>query len=201
MRTASLRKGELFSTRSPHQSRETIVSFDTARLGIKPVLLIALPGELLLDGPGLRPHRRIFDRDDVFERSWPRARPALDQMQVLARALKISLRAEVRHVDDERVTLPVTTRVTVPLADMGRQVRTAVHDDVALPPLPLTDVVEDRDAAGRLHDPAEAAGRGPKLRQPAGQAAVRQRAILRTVMPVHARRVVAGRGLREPRRG
>src|SRR5215471_18390649 len=144
MRTASLRKGELFSTRSPHQSRETIVSFDAARLVIKPVLLIALPGELLLDGPGLGPHRRIFDRHHVFERGWPSAPPALDQMHVLARALKIRLRAEVRHVDDERVTLPVTTGVTVPLANMCRQVRTPIHDDVALPPLPLTHIVEDR---------------------------------------------------------
>src|SRR6266853_546363 len=143
---------------------------------------------------------RAIRRTDVFERGWPGARPALDQMQVLARALIVRLRAEVRHVDNERITLPVTTRVTVPLADIGRQVRTSVHDDVALPPLPLADVVEDRDAARCLHDPAEAAGRAPKLRQPAGEAAVRQRIVLRTVMAIHARRVVARRKLRESRR-
>src|SRR5262249_44597006 len=99
VRTSTLRIGELFRARSPHQPREAIISFDAARLVIKPVLLIALPGELLLDGPGLRPHRRIFDRDDIFERGRSGTRPPLDQVQVLTRALKIRLRAEVRHVD------------------------------------------------------------------------------------------------------
>src|SRR5262249_30206070 len=155
--TSSLRKGELFRARSPHQSRQTVVSFDAARLIIKSVLLVALPGELLADRPGLRPHRRIFDRGNVLKRGRPGARPALDQMQVLARALVVRLRAEVRYVDNERIPFPVTSRVTVPLAHIGRQVRTFVHDDVALPPLPLTYVVEDRDAARRLHDPAKAA--------------------------------------------
>src|SRR5215470_1789794 len=151
MRTSAFRVGELFRARSPHQSRETIVSFDAARLVIKPVVLITLPGELLADGPRLSPHRRIFHGDDIFERGWPGARPALDKVQVFARPLKICLRAEV-----------------------GRQVRTAAHDDVALPSLALTYIVEDRDAARRLHDPAKAAGRAAELRQPAGQAPVRQ---------------------------
>src|SRR5258707_15076932 len=115
MRTSSLRKGELFRTRSPHQSRQTIVSFDAAGLVIKSVLLIALLGELLAGSPGLSPHRRIFDRDNVLERGRPGARPALDQMQVPARALKVRLRTEVRHLDNERIPFPVTTRVTVPL--------------------------------------------------------------------------------------
>src|SRR5262249_39276481 len=136
MRTPSLGKGELFRTRSPHQSRQTVVSFDAAGLVIKSVLLIALPAELLADSPGLGPHRRFFDRGNVLERGRPGARPPLDQMQVLPRALKVRLRAEVRHVDDERIPFPVTTGVTVPLADIGRQVRTSVHNDVALPPLP-----------------------------------------------------------------
>src|ERR1700674_3174019 len=65
---STLRKGDLFHARSPHQPRETIVSFDAARLVIKSVLLIALPGERLPGGPWPRPHRRIFDRYSVFER-------------------------------------------------------------------------------------------------------------------------------------
>src|SRR5258708_22064745 len=121
-------------------------------------------------------------------------------MQVLARALKVRLRAEVRHVDNERIPFPMTMGVTVPLADIGRQVRTSVHDDVALPPLPLTYVVEDRDGARRLHDPAKAAGWAAKFRQPAGEAAVRQLAVLRTVMAIHARRVVARSKFRHSRR-
>src|SRR5882757_8301288 len=125
----------------------------------------------------------------------------LDQMQVLAGALVVGLRTEVRHIDHERVALPVAARVAVPLADAARQVRTSVHDDVALPALTLAHIVEYRDAARRLHDPAEAAGRGTEFRQSAGQAAIRQRAILRTIVSVHPRRVVAGRRLGEPWRG
>ncbi len=65
----------------------------------------------------------------------------------------------------------------------------AVHDDIALPPLALTHVVEDRDAAWRLHDLAEAAAeRGAKFGQPAGQAALGQRGILRTIVAINARR-------------
>src|SRR5262245_48940417 len=104
-------------------------------------------------------------------------------MQVLARAEKIGLRAKVRHVNHQRIALPAATRIAKPLADLGRQVRTSVHGDVALPPLPLAYVVEDRDAAGCLHDPAEApAVRGSKFGQSAGQTAVVQPTVLRTVM-------------------
>src|SRR5437870_59253 len=175
------------------QPREAIVSLDTARLVIKSVLLVALPGELLLDGPGPSPHRRIFDRDDVFKRGRAGARPALEQMQVLARALIIRLRTEVRHVDHEGIALPMATRVAIPLADVGRQVRTSVHDDVALPALPLAHVIEDRDATGRLHDPAEAADSTSELGEPAGQATLRRRTVLRTIVAIHARGVVARR--------
>src|SRR5258706_1245921 len=93
----------------------------------------------------------------------------------------------------------MTTRVAVPLADIGRQMRAPVHDDVALPSLPLTHVVEHRNAAWCLDDTPEADA--SKLRQPGGQAAVLQRAVLRTIESVHARGVVARRKLRESRRG
>src|SRR4051812_46729364 len=74
--------------------------------------------------------------------------------------------------------------------------RAAVHHDVALPALALPDVVVHGDAARRLHDPSEAAAAvaGAELRQPDGQAAVRQCAILGAIVPVHACGVVA-RGL------
>ena len=92
-------------------------------------------------------------------------------------------------------------RVAEPLADAGRQVRASVHHDAALPALALTHVIGDGDAARRLHDPAEAAAAvaGAELGQPDGQAAVRQRAVLRIVVAVHARGVVAGRTLVAPR--
>src|SRR5262249_22204525 len=81
---STFRKGEVLNARSAQQPREAIVSFEAARLVIDSVLLVALLGELLLYGPRPRPHRRIFDGRDVFERVWPGPRPALDQVQVLA---------------------------------------------------------------------------------------------------------------------
>jgi len=92
--------------------------------------------------------------------------------------------------------------VAEPLADASRQMGDPVHDDIALPALPLTDVIEYRDAAGRLHDAAEAAAEcGAKLGQPARQATLRQTAILRTVIAVHALGVVARRKVGAARRG
>src|SRR5712671_2222940 len=82
--TSSLREGELFDAPATQQPRKAKVSFDAARLVIKSVLLVALLGELFLDGPGLRPHGRIFDRDLVFERRRAGPREALDQVQVFA---------------------------------------------------------------------------------------------------------------------
>src|SRR5262249_12630576 len=184
--TASLCKGELFDPPSMQQPRETKVSFDAARLGVNSVLLIALSAELLLGGPRPCPHSRVFDSDVVCERVRPRRRPTLDQVQVFTRPLEVGLRAEIRYVDDEGAALPVSARVAIPLTDAGRQVRAPTHDDVALPPLALTDVVEDGDAARGLHDAAEAANTAAELRQPGGQAAVGRRAILRTLMAVHA---------------
>src|ERR1700678_2722715 len=127
--TSSLRKGALFHTPSMQQPRQAIVSFDAARLVINSVLLVALPGELLLGRPWPRPHGRIFDRDRVLEGLWPGARPALDQVQVLARPLEIGFRTEVGHVDHKRIALPMAARVAVPLTDAGRQMGAPVHDN------------------------------------------------------------------------
>jgi hypothetical protein len=55
-------------------------------------------------------------------------------------------------------------RVTVPLTYVGRRMGASVHDDVALPALALPYVIEDRDAARRLHDPTEAADPAAKRR-------------------------------------
>src|SRR5260370_13968009 len=76
-----------------------------------------------------------------------------------------------------------------------------VRDNIALPPLPLTHVVEHGDAARRLHDPAETAGGAAKLKQSKGQAAHRQRTVLRTIVAIETPGVVARRRLRAARRG
>src|SRR5205809_879274 len=59
VRTTSFRKRGLFYAPSMQQPREAVVSFDAARLGIDSVIRVALPGELLLDGPWPPPHCRI----------------------------------------------------------------------------------------------------------------------------------------------
>src|SRR5712692_3217947 len=75
--------------------------------------------------------------------------------------------------------------------------RTPVHDDVTLPPLPLARVVEHRDAAGRLHDPLEPAKVGYHGRH----APIRQTAVFRTVEAILACDVVKGRRVVIPWRG
>src|SRR5215475_7437886 len=106
-------------------------------------------------------------------------------MEVLARALKIGFGAEIGDVDHQRIAFPMAARIAVPLADIGRQVRRPVHDDVALPPLSLAHIVEYCDSARRLNDPAKAPAEiGAEFWQAAGQAALRKRCILRTVNPV-----------------
>src|SRR5260370_41718246 len=101
------------------QPRETKVAFEAARPGIQSILLVALSAELLLDGPRPRPHGWIFDRDLVREGPWPGARPALDQMQVLARSKHVGFRTEVGHGDPKRVALPLASRVAEPLPPSG----------------------------------------------------------------------------------
>src|ERR1700692_716350 len=61
VRASSLRKGALFHAPSMQQPWQAIVALDAARLVINSVVLVALPGELLLDGPRPSPHGRIFD--------------------------------------------------------------------------------------------------------------------------------------------
>jgi hypothetical protein len=102
IRTPSLGEGKLLDPPSMQQPGQTKVSLDAARLRVNSVLRIALAGELLLGGPGPCPHRWIFDSYLVGKRARPRPRPTLDQVQVFTRPLEVGLRAEIRHVDDER---------------------------------------------------------------------------------------------------
>src|SRR5258708_12081740 len=139
-----------------HDSRETTVSLNAARLVIKSVIGVALPGELLLASPRPRPRSRILSGHDVFERRRPGPCPTHHQVQVLPRTLVIGLGTEVRHVDHERIALPAAARVAIPLADVGRQVRAPVHHNASLPSLALTHVVGNRHAPRPLHDPPEA---------------------------------------------
>src|SRR4051794_10507306 len=85
---------------------------------------------------------------------------------------------------------------------MGWQVWPSIHDDVALPALTLTNVVEDRNPGGRLHDAAKttAAVSGAEFRQSDSQTTVRQRAILGAIVAIHAGCVVTNGTFCTPRR-
>src|SRR5690349_12036544 len=135
----SLAPGErfVFEPRVVHNCGETVISFPAARFDIDAVFFFALLGEILFHSPGPRPHRGIFDRHLIGERLWAGARPALDEMQILARAAVISLWTEICHINNQRVTFPMAARIAKPLPDAGRQMRTAVHHDIALPSLAL----------------------------------------------------------------
>src|SRR5215470_18134834 len=85
IRTTSLRKRKVFHPPSMEQTGKALIAFDAARLGVESILLVTLSREFLLDGPGPGPHSRIFDRDLIGKGHWPRARPSLNEMQVLAR--------------------------------------------------------------------------------------------------------------------
>ena len=89
-------------------------------LSVDPIRLVALHLELLDDGPRSCPHRRIIHRDDYLERLRTGAGPTFDEMQILSRPLKIGLVTEVCDVNDQRLALPMRTRVPPPLTDIGR---------------------------------------------------------------------------------
>src|SRR5581483_1650015 len=199
IRTLALSKGLFGHALSAHQTGGSVVSFDAARLVVNSVFRVALPGELLLHSPRASPDRGIFDGDHIFEGIGAGARPALDEVQIFARTLEICFGTEIRDVDDQGISLPVATRIAIPLANSRGQVRASVHDDVALPALALADVVEHGDPARGLDDATETAGSAAEFGQSAGQAAVGQCAIFRAVAAIHARGVVARRKLVESR--
>src|SRR5437773_1685648 len=85
MRAAAFGERKVVGARAEQQAWQTVVALEAAGLGVEPVRLVGLPGEVDLDGPRLRPHRRVRDRHGVFERVLVETRPPLDEVQVLTR--------------------------------------------------------------------------------------------------------------------
>src|SRR6516165_5812549 len=91
----------------------------------------------------LRPFRQMRREDQKNRtRIGPHLRQARSaESQVISVAKIGYVRwSEVSDIDDEGITLPMATRVAVPLADVGRQMGASVHDNVPLKPLALTHV-------------------------------------------------------------
>src|SRR5438128_1341274 len=180
IRTPALGKGPLLCARPRELSCQAVVPLVTPWLHVETIGFDGLPGQFLFHRPRLRPRRRIVDRDDILQRVGVDTRPAFDQVQVLARSLEVGLRAEIRHVDNERLALPAPPRVSPPEPDVRGEMRLCGQRNDPLPSLSLTRVVENRDGAGRLHDLAESTEIGKE----AGQTALTERPVLRAVAAV-----------------
>src|SRR4030095_9948876 len=118
-----------------------------ARLVIDRVRLGVLAHHFDLGGPRLLPCRAVIHRDDVLQVVGSDTCETFDEMQVLARALIVGFRREVRHINDERVAFPVTSGVAMPLPDLRWDMWGSGHRYDALPPF-----LENRRGARRLHD-------------------------------------------------
>src|SRR5713226_8905027 len=124
---APLGKGLLLGTRAPQPSLDRVIPLVTPRLLVDPIELVALLPEFPLSSPRSRPRCRIVYGDDVFNRGRANAGPAFDEMQVLAGLDVVRLVAEIGHVDDQRIPLPVTARVQPTEPDRRGKMRAAIQ--------------------------------------------------------------------------
>src|SRR5439155_19490424 len=116
-------------------------------------------------------------------------------MQVLARTLVLISLVEIRDIDNQRVSFPVTTRVSVSLANRRRQMRSVCNGNHAAESLPLADVVVDGYGAFSL-DNARHTAKGAGLQQHRhirSEAAFGAASIFRTIGAIHSIEVVVRR--------
>src|SRR5476649_1138724 len=153
IRASSLGKCLLLGTGARQPPVDRVVPLDAPGLLVDPVELIVLLRVLLDDGPRSCPRRLILDRDFVIDRLRTGTGPAFDQMQIsLIGSSEVRLAAEIRDVDNQRVTFPVAARIPKPESDGRGEMRTSVHRDRAVPTLPLAGVIENRHASRCLRD-------------------------------------------------
>src|SRR5262249_18696386 len=82
-------------------------------------------------GPRLLPGGGIFDRECVDQSIVRGARETFDEMQFFAGSSKWRAIREIRGVDHQRITLPMSYRVPSQEADVLRNMRTAIGGDNA----------------------------------------------------------------------
>src|SRR5262249_10498066 len=120
-----------------------VISLLSARVVINPIRLAVLQNQLLLDRPRPITCRWVFDRRLVPNRRHITTCPALHEMQVITRAIEFQERAEIRHVDHQRLALPSGARVPPWLMNGSRQMLCIGDGDDATEPLSLAHVVEN----------------------------------------------------------
>src|SRR5579864_8885578 len=84
-----------------------------------------------LSGPRFGPGRRIFGSELVNHRIVGGSREAFHQMQLLAGSSESASISEIGRVDNKRIALPMANRVSLPLVDVLRDMRTPVGGDDA----------------------------------------------------------------------
>src|SRR5207302_3878088 len=92
-------------------------------------VLVELPtnlGDGQFPRPRFGPHSRIFHGELVEDRVFVGAREPLDHMQILSSPERAQI-SEIGRVDHQRIGLPMTDRVAIPLADAFGYMRAAVR--------------------------------------------------------------------------
>src|SRR4029453_3463039 len=107
------------------------------------------PREEAVDRPRPGPRRGIADRELVSECFRTGERVALDEMHAISRSAPVSIRTETGGLDDERIALPVSARISQPLADSLRKVRASIQRNDANVVCRLRD---HHDISRRLQD-------------------------------------------------
>src|SRR5207244_2172119 len=82
-------------------------------------------------GPRLGPRRGIINRECIRQCVVRCAREAFDEMQLFAGSSEIGAIREIRGIDHQRITFPMSYRIPLPQPDVLRNVGTAVGGDDA----------------------------------------------------------------------
>src|SRR5262249_41895012 len=82
-----------------------------------------------LGSPRTRPRRLIFNGESILNRVRIDSRKSFDHSHVFARSSQRILSVEVRRLDHESVSVPMTARIAKPLANISRDMRSAVERD------------------------------------------------------------------------
>src|SRR5262249_52873172 len=80
-----------------------------------------------LPGPASRERLRVIDGEFIEQRIRIGTRETFNEMQVLSRTSEVRFVGKIRGVDDERISFPMSTRVSHPLLDSLWKMRSSIH--------------------------------------------------------------------------
>src|ERR1700730_4730897 len=131
---------------------------------------------------GPRPHEgvRIVDGEPEVDRVLAHACEALDRVKGRAGAPVAGLVREVLALDNQRIAIPVATRLAEPLMDLRAELRASIQWDE---PRLVNHLVRDRDVSRTLNDPDVVVIEAGENRggEPPGNAPLERAAVLRPI--------------------